>query len=361
MKSSKIIFSSLGALLLSFAGAAFGQAATVIELVGKVEAAVMPAGPRGTQSGADPLVRRLRKGDVVDAGEVVASGPASSVVLQFRDGQVVALSADSSAQINAYVYDTQNSANSKSLITHLEGGMEFATGQIASSRPEQVTFLAGSSVIQSRGGVGQILMSYDGDGSVGLASGYGDSLRSTAFGGFGFDTTLLPAAGLFGWPWWWPLLMKDDATKKPKAAVVVVTCKSGDLSFKVGAQTITIPAGLGTISPPGANGKYSARPIAEIRQALEDKVKADKAKNPNGTSPEQAALDSIKALSDSKFQTLVATAIRNQTGTNSQSNTGSGTGTGTGAGAGSSSSSGGGGNNCTVSPVSARPAGCPTT
>ncbi|MBC7624929.1 MAG: hypothetical protein H7232_16265 [Aeromicrobium sp.] len=359
MNTLKIIFGVAGSVLLSFAGAAFGQAATVAEVVGKVEAAVLAEAPRGTKTGAAPLIRLLRKGDFVDAGEVVATGPASSVVLQFLDGQVVALSADSSAQINAYAYDAQNAANSKSLITHLEGGMEFATGLIAASRPEQVTFLAGSSVVQSRGGVGQILISFDGDGSVGMASGYGNGYAGIAFGGFGFVSSLLPAAGLFGWPWWWPLINK---TPKPKPAVVVVTCKSGALSFKVGTQTIAIPAGLGTISPPGANGKYVARPIADIKKALEDKVKADKAKNPNATSPEQAALDSIQALSDTKFQSLVTTAIKNQTGTNSQSNTGSGAqGIGTGTGTGNGSGSGGGSNNCTVSPVSARPQGCPTT
>ena len=148
MNITKKFFNVLmGMVMLSFlatASAVFAQAASVVELTGTATAAIITTGA------PPPAGRALRKGDTVNQGETIKTGADSSMVLRFQDGQVVAMTSNSSMAINNYVYNAAEPAKSNVLLSLLNGGMRALTGLIGKARPQAVAYRAGNATIGIR-------------------------------------------------------------------------------------------------------------------------------------------------------------------------------------------------------------------
>src|SRR5687768_8514131 len=92
----KKISALLALLFFFFAASALANTAVLTSVTGQVQA----------QTGTTPL-RTLRIGDEVRQGDTIVTGPASSVVLKFDDGQIAALTANSRMTITAYQFNSQ--------------------------------------------------------------------------------------------------------------------------------------------------------------------------------------------------------------------------------------------------------------
>jgi hypothetical protein len=93
----------------------------------------------------------LRKGDNVNQGETITTGPRSSIVLRFLDGQIVSLAGNSTFSITTYTYNTANPAQSNVLLSLINGGMRAVTGLIGKARPQAVAYRAAGATIGIRG------------------------------------------------------------------------------------------------------------------------------------------------------------------------------------------------------------------
>lgn len=138
LKNVWIIF--VGAALLLLSELALAQAATVSSLTGTARATPGAGAPRS-----------LKQGDAVNQGDAVATGPNSSLVLTFDDGQVVALTANSRLVVSAYSYNKAQPASSNILLNLAQGGMRAITGLIGKARPTAVAYRAGNATIGIRG------------------------------------------------------------------------------------------------------------------------------------------------------------------------------------------------------------------
>jgi len=189
----------LAFLALFFADWALAQGTAVVtSATGSVQA----------QVGAGPS-RVLRQGDEVAQGSMISTGPASSVVLKFDDGQIAALTANSKMVITTYQYAPASGTGSV-LLSLLDGGMRAITGLIGKKTPDRVAYRAATATIGIRG----------------------------------TDVTIVTASG-----------------------DVVVEVGDGEISFTFGGETIVIPAGQAIHLR--ANGTFSRGAIAQIRAALQ--------------------------------------------------------------------------------------------
>jgi hypothetical protein len=165
---------------LAFAAALLSQLAlaannaVVTSAVGLVQAQAGSSAPR-----------TIRTGDELVQGDTVFTGPQSSVVLKFDDGQVAALTANSRMTITTYNYDPANQSGS-SLLSLVNGGMRAITGLIGKKSPDRVAFRAASATIGIRG---------------------------------------------------------TDLTIAVSGGNVVVTVKEGAITFTLGNKTVVVPAG----------------------------------------------------------------------------------------------------------------------
>jgi hypothetical protein len=91
---SFVMVAAVVATSLVTATTAIAQVATVSSMTGTAQA--IPA------SGA---ARALRTGDTLNQSETVATGPSSSLILIFTDGQIAALTANSRLVLSTYVYN----------------------------------------------------------------------------------------------------------------------------------------------------------------------------------------------------------------------------------------------------------------
>src|SRR5687768_5312565 len=132
MKKISVVLLALFAF--AFADLAFASA-VVTAAAGSVQAKT------GTAPG-----RLLRVGDQVNQGDTITTGQSSSVVLKFDDGQVAALTANSSMTVTAYQYNRQSGAGTV-LLSLVTGGMRAITGLIGRNRPEQVSYRASTATI----------------------------------------------------------------------------------------------------------------------------------------------------------------------------------------------------------------------
>jgi hypothetical protein len=135
----KRVSAFLALVALLFAGLAFANTATVTSSTGTVQ----------VQTGTAPA-RVLRTGDVVRQGDTVMTGPVSSAVLKFEDGQVAALTANSRMTVTAYQYNPQTGAGSV-LLSLINGGMRAITGLIGRRTPNNVAYRAATATIGIRG------------------------------------------------------------------------------------------------------------------------------------------------------------------------------------------------------------------
>jgi hypothetical protein len=94
--------------------------------------------------------RTLRLGDPVIEGDTLATGPSSTVIVKFDDGQVLALSSRARLTVSTYKYNpTAKSGNI--LLSLVDGGMRTLTGLIGKASPEAVTYKARTATIGIRG------------------------------------------------------------------------------------------------------------------------------------------------------------------------------------------------------------------
>jgi hypothetical protein len=128
----------LAATALLGSGLAFG-AAKAVNVSGAVSA----------QVGSGPA-RTIREGDTVNAKDIVVTGPASTVVLRFDDGEIASLGQNSRMSIDAYDYNAQ--AKSGNIFLNLfVGGMRAVTGLIGRNSPQNVAYKAATATIGIRG------------------------------------------------------------------------------------------------------------------------------------------------------------------------------------------------------------------
>lgn len=135
----KKIAALLALWVLLFAGLALANSATVTAVAGTVQA----------QAGTAPA-RALRVGDLVRQADTIITGPASSAVLRFEDGQVAALTANSRMTITAYQYNPQTQSGNV-LLSLIDGGMRAITGLIGRRSPDNVAYRAATATIGIRG------------------------------------------------------------------------------------------------------------------------------------------------------------------------------------------------------------------
>jgi hypothetical protein len=136
-------------VLFSFAasaGLALAQVATIFELTGTATASAVVA--PGSPAAA---ARALRKGDGINQGESVSTGPKSNIVLRFLDGQIVSLGANSSFAVTTYAYNQVNPGQSNVVLSLINGGMRAVTGLIGKARPQAVEYRAAGATIGIRG------------------------------------------------------------------------------------------------------------------------------------------------------------------------------------------------------------------
>jgi hypothetical protein len=129
----------LALVFLLFAGLAFANTATVTSSTGTVQ----------VKTGTAPA-RVLRTGDQVRQGDTITTGPVSSAVLKFEDGQVAALTANSRMTVTAYQYNPRTGGGSI-LLSLIDGGMRAITGLIGRRTPNNVAYRAASATIGIRG------------------------------------------------------------------------------------------------------------------------------------------------------------------------------------------------------------------
>ncbi len=94
--------------------------------------------------------RVLRVGDEVSQGDTVSTGPSSSLVLKFDDGQVAALTSNSRMTISSYQYNPAAKTGNV-LLSLISGGMRAITGLIGRNQPTQVSYRAATATIGIRG------------------------------------------------------------------------------------------------------------------------------------------------------------------------------------------------------------------
>lgn len=184
----------LALVALFFAGLAFANTATVTTSTGAVQ----------VQTGSAPA-RALRTGDVVRQGDTITTGPLSSAVLKFEDGQVAALTANSKMTVTAYQYNPRTGSGNV-LLSLIDGGMRAITGLIGRRTPNNVAYRAATATIGIRG---------------------------------------------------------TDVTIATSQGNVVVVVNEGVISFTFRGQTITIPQGQGVVTQGEIVRQVAAAAIAQ--------------------------------------------------------------------------------------------------
>ena len=106
-------------------------------------------GTTQVQTGPAPA-RTLRTGDQVNQGDTVITGPNSSLVMKFDDGQVTALTSNSRLTITAFAYNPQTQRGNV-LLSLIGGGMRAITGLIGKNQPQNVAIRAATATIGIRG------------------------------------------------------------------------------------------------------------------------------------------------------------------------------------------------------------------
>lgn len=180
--------------LFTFAFAEFAMASAVVTTA---------TGTTQVQAGTSPA-RPLRVGDRVNQGDTVVTGPASSLVLKFDDGQVTALTANSRLTVTAFQY-TPSTQRGNVLLSLISGGMRMVSGLIGKNQPQNVAVRAVTATIGIRGT----------DISVSLQGGD-----------------------------------------------VLLTVNDGEATFTVGGKTITVPVNTGAFL--GPNGQVSQGTINQL-------------------------------------------------------------------------------------------------
>jgi hypothetical protein len=156
--------------LAAFSATVFA-AATVSAVGGTVQLT-----PKNGKPGA------LAEGQRVESGAAIKTGSDSSVTLRFDDGQMVALTSNTSFVIDDYRFNPHKPAEGGFLSTLVRGGMRSVTGIIGKANPSEVKVKVDTATAGIRGTDFQLF--YDGtrlfisvrDGAVSMTNAGGVSL-----------------------------------------------------------------------------------------------------------------------------------------------------------------------------------------
>ena len=163
-------FSLLVPIFLSLVSLGAWANATTLSVSGEVQ--VTPKGGSGA---------RLAEGQRVDSGAALKTGPNSGVTIRFDDGQMLALTSNSSLVIDEYRFNPHKPEEGGILTSLLRGGMRTVTGLIGKAKPESVTVTTPVATIGIRGTdfqlfvEGRLFISVV-DGTIGVANTSGETV-----------------------------------------------------------------------------------------------------------------------------------------------------------------------------------------
>lgn len=170
----------------------------VLFILASGNAVAQPAGQVQDASGDVRLVSRAatprfaRSGDAIEAGTSIQTGERSRVVLRFRDGQLVALSSNSTFRLDEYRYEQGAPDKGAFVGSFLRGAARFVTGLIGDRnrlgwRVDTPTATAGIRGTDVLLGLRQGLYANVKAGGVGLTNSGGTLVVET--GGYGYVAT----------------------------------------------------------------------------------------------------------------------------------------------------------------------------
>lgn len=90
-------------------------------------------------------------GQKVASGATVETDKGSVAVLKFDDGQVVAMTANSTLRIDDYQYEAAKPQSGRAVFSFLKGAMRFLTGAIAKNKAEAFSIKTAQATIGIRG------------------------------------------------------------------------------------------------------------------------------------------------------------------------------------------------------------------
>ncbi len=139
------------------------------------------------------------KGAPLENNMIVSTGEASSAVLKFEDGQIIALQSNSSFQIRDYSYDTKNVEKSSLFFSMLKGGLRAITGLIGAKHPAGFRLQTPNATIGIRGTDFMLVMQnplYANvvSGSISISNTAGTAIFNAGQAAVVTSATTLPAA-----------------------------------------------------------------------------------------------------------------------------------------------------------------------
>lgn len=186
-------FSLLVSIILSLVSLGAWANATTLSISGDVQ--VTPKGGSST---------RLAEGQRVDKGTALKTGPNSGVTIRFDDGQMLALTSNTSLVIDEYRFNPHKPEEGGIITSLLRGGIRTVTGLIGKATPQSVQVTTPVATIGIRGTDFQLfidgrLFISVGEGAIGVANASGEAV---------FDGAKLP------------LGIVPDAQTRPRAATL---------------------------------------------------------------------------------------------------------------------------------------------
>jgi hypothetical protein len=95
--------------------------------------------------------RRLVEGGSLYAGDVAETAAATRAVLAFRDDTRITLGSTTRFRVDNFIYDDQNAAEGRFLVSLLKGSVRALTGLIAKANNRNVAFTTATATIGIRG------------------------------------------------------------------------------------------------------------------------------------------------------------------------------------------------------------------
>jgi hypothetical protein len=167
-------FSVLVFIALALASLGAWANATTLSVSGDVQIT-----PKGGSSA------RLAEGQRVSSGAALKTGPNSGVTIRFDDGQMLALTSNSSLVIDEYRFNPHKPEEGGIFTSLFRGGIRMVTGLIGKATPESVKTTTPVATIGIRGTdfqlffEGRLFISV-GDGAIGVANPSGETVFDAA-------------------------------------------------------------------------------------------------------------------------------------------------------------------------------------
>lgn len=136
----KKAFSAFVAIFLAWMPMWAWAGATTLSVTGEVQVT-----PKGGNVG------RLAEGQRVDSGTALKTGPNSGVTIRFDDGQMIALTSNSSLVVDDFRFNPHKPAEGGLVTSLLKGGMRTVTGLIGKASPDAIAVKTPVATIGIRG------------------------------------------------------------------------------------------------------------------------------------------------------------------------------------------------------------------